>query len=313
MSPRRTVARIANSLLRGFGLELSKVALDFDARLESPRHLQFLFDALAEPIERWINTQQLFTLCSRPALVKPDIERFYHEYLGSPFRVQVGASRFNNLLWLYLLARMLRPTVIIDSGTYMGASAWALSLGSPDSPVHSFDPDLSRLKLKRPGIQYIQADWTTFDIKSCDVSRGLCYFDDHVDQVGRLIQAAERGFSFVIFDDDFPVTSFVSMAHDGLALPKVEFALDDRLGDEEVISWFDRGQKRSWQVNRSYLDKGRSVIRATDRLPDISSATGIQQTPYRVVALRNNGSSSSSWIPSPNQTKPSRPSPSITE
>jgi hypothetical protein len=292
MNFKRILAGIAKSLLYPFGLELSKVSLDFDAQLESPKHLHFMFEGLAEPIEQWLHTQKLFTLTSRTTLVMSDIERFYYEYLGSPFRVQVTASRFNNLLWLYLLSRALRPTVIIDSGTYMGASAWALSLGSPDSPQYSFDIDLSRLKLRRPGVQYIQADWTTFDMKTCDVSRGLCYFDDHVDQIGRLIQASDRGVPLAIFDDDFPVTSFAAMAHGGSALPKIEFALDDRLRDQEVISWFDRKRRCYWQVDRSYLDMGRSVIRATERLPDTSLITGIQQTPYRVVALKDKASSS---------------------
>lgn len=282
---KRAVARTANSLLRRFGLEVAKVGLDFDARLESTKHLQLMFDDLAEPIGRWLHTQTLFRL-SGQIPVRQEIDKFYHGYLASPFRVQFTASRFNNLLWLYVLARALRPTAIVDSGTYMGASAWALSLGSPDSPLHSFDIDLGHLKLRRPKVQYIQADWTTFDTRGCDLSRGLCYFDDHMDQVARLIQAAERRFPYAIFDDDFPVTSFASMAHDGVALPKIEFALDTRLADREVISWLNRGRKCSWQVDRAYLDKGRALIRATERLPDTSMVTGIQQTPYRVVALR---------------------------
>src|ERR1700730_18364541 len=121
MNAKRTAARIANSLLLRLDLALTHVSLDFDARLENPRHLQFLFDDLAEPIERWINTQQLFALHSGPIQVRSEVETFYHEYLLSPFRVQSGGSRFNNLLWLYLLSKAVRPTVIIDSGTYMGA------------------------------------------------------------------------------------------------------------------------------------------------------------------------------------------------
>ena len=286
MNLRRTAALFANSLLLRFDLILTKVSLDFDARLENPRHLQFLFDDLAEPIDRWFTTQQLVALPAGQIEVRSEIEAFYHEYLLSPFRAQSGGSRFNNLLWLYLLSRALRPTVIIDSGTYMGASAWALSLGSPDSPHYSFDIELSQLKLRRPKVRYIKADWTTFDTNSFDVSRGLCYFDDHLDQIGRLIQAAQRGFPLAVFDDDFPVTSFAPMAHGGSALPKIEFALDDRLRDKEVISWFDRGQTHSWQVDQTYLDQGRSAIRASERLPNTSLITGIHQTPYRLVALR---------------------------
>src|SRR5437868_1602576 len=191
MKPTRVAAKLANALLGPLGLELVKHGQDFDARLESSQHLQLLFDDLAAPMEQWMNTQQLFTPASRPVQIRPVIERFYREYLDAPFRATTCGSRFNNLLWLYALSSAIRPTVIFDSGTYTGGSAWALSLGSPGSPVYSFDLDLSRLKLRRPGVQYIEADWTTFDIKSCDMSRSLCYFDDHVDQIGRVIQAAD--------------------------------------------------------------------------------------------------------------------------
>src|SRR4051812_13492258 len=171
MKPTRIAANLANSLLNRFNLELSKRPLeDFDARLSS-RHLQFMFDDLTAPIEQWINAQQLFIPARRPPQLRPAIERFYNEYLSSPFRATSGGSRFNNLLWLYLLAYSIRPTVIVDSGTYTGASAWAMSLGSPESPQYSFDLDITRLKLRIPGVQYIEADWTTFDIKRCDLSR----------------------------------------------------------------------------------------------------------------------------------------------
>lgn len=285
MKPTRIAAHLANTLLGRFGLELSRRGIsDFDARLESPKHLEFLFDDLAAPMQQWIDTQKLFTPASR-IQVRPAIERFYREYLESPFRAQVAGSRFNNLLWLYLLANAIRPTVIVDSGTYAGASAWAMSLGSPDSPQYSFDIDLSRLKLRRPGVQYIQADWATFDMKNCDISRGLGYFDDHVDQIGRLIQATDRGIPLAIFDDDLRVTSYLPMDVN-ISLPKIEFALDGRLHDKETISWSFNGRMLTWQVDRAYLDRGRLVIQATERLPDTSLITGIAQTPYRLVALK---------------------------
>lgn len=290
MKPTRIAAGVANFFLNPFGLELSRRGIpDFDVRFESPRQLDFLFDDLAGSMEQWINAQQLFTPATRPTRVRTAIERFYREYLDSPFRVQVAGCRFNNLLWLYLLSYAIRPTVIVDSGTYRGASAWALSLGSPDSPGYSFDIDLSRLKLRRPGVRYIQADWTTFDMRTCDTSRGLCYFDDHTDQIGRLIQAAGRGIPFVIFDDDLRVTAYAPMWEiwiPQLELPKIEFALDDRLRDKEIISWSYRGHTLTWQVDRAYLDRGRAAIQATERLPDTSPITGIGQTPYRLVALK---------------------------
>ncbi len=283
MGVKRIALRAANSMLGRYNLCIASVVHDFDSRLDSPAHLEQLFDELAQPIEAWLQTQRLFS--ASEISLRSLIEEFYAIYLASPFRRQGGGSRFNNLLWLYLLSYVVRPKLIIDSGTYTGASAWALSLASPNATVYSFDIDMSRLVARCPGVEYIETDWTNFEFSGQDVSRGLCYFDDHLDQIGRLLQAQERGFPLAIFDDDFPLTSFVSMAHEGRALPKLEFALNNHLTDKDVIRWTSQGQSFEWQIDLNYLNKGRAAIRATERLPDISHITGIYQTPYRVVAL----------------------------
>src|ERR1043165_1805796 len=98
MKSTRVAAKFANALLSPLGLELIKRGQDFDARLESSKHLQFMFDDLAASMEQWINIQQLFLPASRPVQIRPLIERFYREYLDSPFRASTCGSRFNNLL-----------------------------------------------------------------------------------------------------------------------------------------------------------------------------------------------------------------------
>jgi hypothetical protein len=137
----------------------------------------------------------------------------------------------------------------------------------------------SRLKLKVPTVNYIQSDWMGIDLSSCDPSRGLCYFDDHIDQAKRLIEAGSRHIPTAIFDDDFPVTAFAPMAHEGQSLPKVEFVLDVRLREEQEIRWLDRGVQYSWRSDGVYLDRAKSVIKSTERLPNTSLITGIHQTP----------------------------------
>lgn len=289
MRIKRELFRTANRLLGHLDLALAVTQQDFDARLESGKYLNAVFLRLAVPINDWLAEQRLFHVNEPKINVTQEIERFYGEYLKLPFRSQMFGSRFNNLLWLSLIARAMRPTIIIDSGTYTGASAWALSVGAPSSPVFSFDIDLSRLSQRTHGVDYIEADWTAFDLSGHDLSRGLCYFDDHVDQVRRLLEAHARGFDLAIFDDDFPITSFAAMAHGGAALPKIEFLLDSSLSDGEVISWSDRGTRHHFEISREYLDKGKAVIDSTDRLPNTSLITGIHQTPYRVVALKRYG------------------------
>lgn len=285
MSWRGAVAEVANQFLGRANLTLERRELDFEDRLQSPKHLQAMFRSLAAVLEPWFAGQTVF----RPACkfdVAAEISGFYADYLETPFRERHGGSRFNNLLCLNLVAKLIEPPVIVDSGTYSGASAWALSRGAPNAAVFSFDIDLSRLKRRVPGVHYVEADWAKFDFSGHNVQKGLCYFDDHVDQARRVIEASALGFGLAVFDDDFTIGAFPKMARDASVLPKIELVLDNSLEDGEEIVWISRGGRRVWRVDRAYLDRAKAAITSADRMPNTSLLTGIHQTPYRIIALR---------------------------
>lgn len=285
MGWRGTAGQAVNRLLAGANLALIRRELDFEDRLESPKHLEAMFRALADAFEGWLAHQSVLRATARLDL-RTEIAAFHADYLRSPFRDKAGGSRFNNLLCLNLIARLTAPPLIVDSGTYTGASAWALSRGAPAARVLSFDIDLSHLALRAPGVQYIESDWTRAEFPADQARAGFCYFDDHVDQARRLIEAAERGFGLAVFDDDFTLGAFPAMARDPGVLPKIEMVLDTSLEDGEEIVWSSRGTRHSWRVDAAYLARARSHVAATDRLPNTSLVTGIHQTPYRLVALR---------------------------
>jgi hypothetical protein len=232
----------------------------------------------------WLETQRIFQPAEKFD-VESETAAFFRDYLAMPFRDPTGGSRFGNLLWLNLIAKAYRPDVIVDSGTYTGASAWALARGAPKARLRSHDPDLSRLRYRAAGAEYLNYDWMLDDPAAIAGPRRLFYFDDHIDQGRRLREAHERNGDVVIFDDDFSILSFATMAHGGLALPKISFILDERLEDGETIEWIAGGVHHRWIVDRHNLDSLRSLIGSSDRLPDLSSIVGIWQLPYRVVGL----------------------------
>lgn len=280
----RRALRATKRMLRSAGLGDPGVYLDFSNRLTSAKHVDAMLTRIADVVEAWLSSQAII-----PNLVAFDVRQevrgFFASYLSSPFRAAVGGSRFNKILWLTLLAKALRPTVIIDSGTYAGASAWALSLGVPDARILSFDIDLSQLRLRQPNCEYFQCDWFTHDLAKFDLSRSLCYFDDHVDQVRRVLEARERNIPFAVFDDDLPVSCFAVMAPSPARLPKLEFIGDPSLEHGEVVEWLWNGSPRRWIVDKNYLEKGRAAIKAAERLPDLGAITGIRVMSPKLVAL----------------------------
>jgi hypothetical protein len=280
MSLKGRVFRSINAILARADMELRMVSRDFDARLDQPAHLQRMFSALGKAGEEWLKQQQLFPVrCQFDAA--RGIAEFYEKYLDSPFRSKEGGSRFNNLVWLYLIARAMKPEFVIDSGTFRGASAWGFSCAG--CQVYSFDIDLSHLACRAENVVYSECDWASYAWQ--DLSNSLIYFDDHLDQVRRLMEASQRNIPLAIFDDDFPFTSFPPMANQGYALPKLEFVLDPELRESKEISWINHGRRSVFPIDRSYLDHALTLMAETQRLPDTSPVTGIQQLPYRIVKI----------------------------
>jgi hypothetical protein len=276
--------RLVNKALSAFGLELQKKQQDFDARLEQECFRSRIFSALGGEISGWLGKQNLFEQrCGFNA--EELVADIYGQFLQSPFRRRSGGSRFNNLCWLAAIAKAMQPSLIVDSGTFQGASAWAFSASGVPCKIISFDIDLSRILLRVPGVLYCERDWTENDWYGFDLSNALAYFDDHLDQIRRLKEAARAGFRIAIFDDDFAVTSFSEMACGGSALPKIEFALDPCLRSQKEIAWSVSGRYYRFPINAKYLDEGLSLIEKTERLPNTSLITGIHQTPYRLVRV----------------------------
>lgn len=275
--------RVVNAALARGGVELMPRQLDLAVRLESPRHVRRLCGRLAEQAEPWLLGQGLFEVRERFD-VEAEVAAFMEDYLAGPWRTIGGGSRLNNLLWLDLIAKAMRPDVIVDSGTYRGASAWALSRGAPRARALSFDVDLSALVSRTPGVTYVGRDWTAERLPEGTV---LAYFDDHVDQARRLLEAAERGVRVAIFDDDLDLGAIGYALHGGDSLPKVSNVLDEGLADGEVVAWSGDGRRApvEWRVDGPYLARARAVVAGADRVPDLSIHNGIQQLPYRVVAL----------------------------
>jgi hypothetical protein len=278
---------VVNRAIAPLGIAIGTASLDFDARLTSEKHIVMMHGAMANAFAEWIKRQNIIAN-PRDFDIRTHVAAFYEAYLQAPFRDQHGGSRYNNALWLSLLARAIDPAIIVDSGTYTGASAWALSHGAPQSKIFSFDIDLSHLRRRRPNCIYRERDWSVENWDYDDTKNGLCYFDDHVDQARRLIEAHARGFRYAIFDDDYQIGSFAPMAHDSRALPKIEFILNDSLLDGETVTWIAGRSSHRWKVDRSYLDRARETIYCTERLPNTSLITGIHQTPYRLVRLASN-------------------------
>jgi hypothetical protein len=281
---RRILGRTANNLLSRIGLEVVPISIDLGCILAPGKRLDHMFSTTTALVRSWLSSQKLY----EPRMVfdvEQEVRGFFHDYMRSPFRNPRGGSRMGNLLCLNLIAKSLSPDLIVDSGTFTGASAWALARGNPRAHLLSFDPDLSRLKLRVPHVEYVGYDWSKYDPTIFVGRTTLCYFDDHIDQWRRLEEAFDRRVSVAVLDDDYTVYQCPPMAHGGASLPKASFLFDDSLKDGEVIEWYEGQYKYDWTVHRPALERVKAMIRCYERLPNVGFPFGIEQIPYSVASF----------------------------
>jgi hypothetical protein len=120
---------------------------------------------------------------------------------------QKGGIREKDHLNLWCLGRVLAPTTYIESGVFIGSSLHAFVHGARPARVLAIDPNMSNLRLTPqhvPGLSLIDdQDFSQLDVHGLGVEgpRALAYFDDHINTASRILQAAEKGLRYLVFDD----------------------------------------------------------------------------------------------------------------
>ena len=199
------------------------------------------------------------------------VEGYFSCYRASPLSDNTGGSQFNDGLLLFVLARLLAPRRIIESGTHRGFSSWLLRHACPDAELHSFDIDHSQLALRAEGASYHLCDWTEHDLTSGAEDNTLIFFDDHISQARRIREAAARGFRHLLFDDNYPVTTLYATG--GVPVPTVAMLQDDSLRGGEELAWTRNNTLYRYRVDADSLTSARRLISRAVGLPDVTDLT----------------------------------------
>lgn len=207
-------------------------------------------------------------------------------YLASPITMNDGGANFPSGVNLFLMARCLAPGVIVESGVFKGQSSHFLAAACPRAKIHAFDPDLSGVVHRTPGVTYYAHDWMEADIRSEAGARGLCFFDDHINQAMRIVQAHERGFRHVLVDDSWPIEA---PGCGWPPIPSVDMIMGNPLAPGETVQWIESGKIWTYVHNdemRELCDRARRLIRAAYEVPSLYRECGIAPTSaYKFVEL----------------------------
>lgn len=215
------------------------------------------------------------------------ITSFFHDFLPAHHRLNFperGSTTLGGLLALYVIVRELRPSVIVESGTFVGSSLHALRQASQEGDLWSFDVSYESLRYRHSSIHYVEHDWSRSREVTARSDRDFCFFDDHIDNAMRIAEARARGFRFLLFDDAPEIGQISRYRYPGV--PTVPMILDRGL---ETISVCWKYQNELWlryDHDPTKCRSARSMIDLAEAVPDLRAAVGLQVGDKWLVRLR---------------------------
>ena len=212
-----------------------------------------------------------FALGGTGAAIDDAVAAFFDVFPDRPVVDNKGGSGFNDSLWLFLMARLLAPRLIVESGTFRGHSAWLFRQACPEAAIHSFDVNPDQLRHRDPATSYHIGDWAGADLPPIDAGTTLGFFDDHISHAKRMVEAHARGFRLLLFDDNFPAWSLYATG--GPPVPTLAMIMDETLAFGRTLSWTRNGKTYAYTYEAAHVGNARSLIADYAVLPDLAPVT----------------------------------------
>jgi hypothetical protein len=205
-----------------------------------------------------------------------------------------GGVPERNFLSLWLVANLMQPGLYVESGVFKGASLFAVASTSKAQKIVGFDPNPSAWRARLDGHDVVlerhQHDFSEHSFDAVPKS-SLAYFDDHINSAKRILEAKEKGFRYLIFDDSCGLTGTSERVWP--SLPSLFFIMNhERLREGDFLAWpketqreitkLDgrltfRHRKRSvqhrFEITREVIDlcrSARAVVAKCEKMPDLS-------------------------------------------
>lgn len=227
-----------------------------------------LLDDLSEYLEKFFEDD--LAINTRKG-IKNDIIEFYNTLEGNPAKDHLKGSTGNGLnLWLFLLVRQLQPSLIVESGVWIGRSLYSLKMAMPEAEIHAFDISFNRLLFAEPSIKYYENDWSKVQLKTPNI--GFVYFDDHINNGRRIREAYEKGFRHLVFDQCASVGMCHPFRYPGL--PSAIMIANNSLRDGDILEWTWSDQKIRYCHKSEYTYNAEALIELVMLLPSLENWIG---------------------------------------
>lgn len=276
--------RVLSPLFDRLGYDLVPAMPDWSHRPTSRFEVETLIAAASASLERDLAAAGL---PAPPGGIRAAVERFWDLIPTAPVRQRRGGSGFNGALQLYVAMRALQPRTIVESGVFRGLTTWVIRQACPDAAILCHDPDLSGLRYRDARARYSRDDWSGADLSGIDPAATVAFFDDHVAQARRVIEARDSGIARLLFDDD--AAGHRIHAHGGPAHPTIAMVAShverERAESEraEPIRWSRNGRVFTQDPADPLLREAAACIARLHPFDDLHRATGY--SPARLTSV----------------------------
>jgi hypothetical protein len=279
---RSLLEQFLNAVLNPLGYQIRPLIDESDRAFLSPKFVERQNSMIADVFGHAIQGTQL-AKAGEPAHILELIRQFRALFMSVPFGITPGGSGFNSCLNLYLVAKLLQPSVMLESGSFKGMSSWVLRNAAPQADLHCFDLTFSRLKYRHHSIHYHERDMTAEPFRFAASDKVLAFFDDHVNQAQRITDSRNKNVNFIVFDDSHPAeTLYVDKMP---ATPTVPMVMDDSINNNEIIEWKAYRRTYRYQHDVYEIEGARREIAVCRRLPLLVEQTGYRPSYMHYVEL----------------------------
>jgi hypothetical protein len=233
-----------------------------------PAYQEKLYLELAGVIETFLSNK--FFPFSADGNTTAIVRDFFEIYRSREKTDNTHGSGFHNAFWLYVIARILNPDLIVESGVWKGHSSWLLSQACPNANQYGFDISLKKLEYPGLKVQMLEQDWQDYTFPAFNADKSLIFFDCHINHARRLIEAKAKGFKHILFDDNPPIHKIFSLVP---GIPTAAMLFENEGIGQMEISWVWNGKSYTEPIDLEEAHQARDLIKKHYTLPDVGGLT----------------------------------------
>lgn len=202
------------------------------------------------------------------------IKEYVSVYYKSPIKALESGFGFNEGLFLFCIIKILKPTLIIESGVMKGFTTYLIDSAAHDScKIHCYDINFENLEFKSKKATYYNHD-INYQEPNLQNEKVLAFWDDHTSQLDRLLFSLEKKIKYNFFDDDL---GFLNFHSDGWPpVPSISMLkeIKDKIIIRDRIDWVCRDRKGQLWLNNIKKNNPFNKIKYHRVFPNLFNATG---------------------------------------